>query len=74
MQSLTRYHIERFVESLSYCDYEHLCSSTSRAAIARILWRERHREPGILKIRTVGPAGERVHHHIARPSIWLAPR
>lgn len=74
MQSLTRYHIERFVETLAFCDYEPLISSTSRAVIARRLWAERKREPGIIKIRTIGPAGERVHHHIARPSIWLAPR
>ena len=74
MQSLTRYHIERFVETLTYCDYEPLVSSTSRAVIARRLWSERKREPGILRIRAISPAGERIHHHIMRPSIWLAPR
>ena len=74
MQTLTRYHVDRFVESLTYYEYEPLISSTSRAVIARRLWAERKREPGIIKIRTIGPAGERVHHHIARPSIWLAPR
>ena len=74
MQPITRYHVERFVESLACCDYEHLCSSTSRAVIARRLWSERKREPGILRIRAISPAGERIHHHIMRPSIWLTPR